>query len=251
MGASGKTYIIAGVGSGLGTALACLLASEGANVVGVARSSKALDPLAAAARTRGWAFTGVAGDVFRQKDVDAIVAEVVKARGAIDGVSVNVGHWIMGENLLHKMTDEEWSSGIHDNLDPMFRFGRAVLPHMIEKGRGSLVVVSAARAIRWAGNPSYNAAKGGILDLIPRLARDYRPYGIRVNAVLPGSMGSGIENYDPPNFDGPIPLTNEAATSAWEVARAIQYLLTDESRWVSGTTLDVDGGQTTGGQESP
>ena len=252
MGFAGKTYIIAGVGSGLGTAIACLLAAEGANVVGVARTSNVLDPLVTAGKARNWKLTGVAGDVYRQSDVDRIVSEVVSDHRTIDGVSVNVGHWIVGENLLHKMSEEQWSAGIRDNLDPIYRIGRAVLPVMVKQGFGSLVAVSAARPIRWAGNPSYHAAKGGLIDLIPRLARDYRPYGIRINAVLPGTMGHEITEYDPPDPNAPIPLADErTGTSAWEAARGLRYFLSDESRWVTGTTLVVDGGLTTGGKEHP
>ncbi|HTW40001.1 MAG TPA: SDR family oxidoreductase [Thermoplasmata archaeon] len=251
MGFEGKTFLIAGVGTGLGTAVACVLAAEGANVVAVARSNKALDPVVAAAKTRHWSLTGRTGDVFVQSDIDAIVARTVKEHGSIDGVSVHVGHWIMGEGLLHKMTDEQWSAGIRDNLEPIYRLGRAVLPHLIERGRGSLVAVAAAPAIRWAGVPSYHAAKGGLVDLIPRLARDYRAFGVRVNAVLPGSMRGAVTDYDPPAAGGAIPLADETATSPWEVARAIRYFLSDESRWVTGSTLIVDGGLSTGTAERP
>ncbi|MGA8542730.1 MAG: SDR family oxidoreductase [Thermoplasmata archaeon] len=249
MGKTDRVYLVAGVGTGLGTAVVSTLAADGATVIGVARSSKAFERVGAHARTRGWKFFAETADVWKQSEVDAMVRRVLKDHDHIDGVSINVGHWIPGETLLHKLSEDEWSAGIHDNLDPLYRVGRATLPHLIERGEGSVVVVSAAPAIRSAGSTAYHVAKGGLADVIPRLARDYRPNGIRVNAVLPGSMGRGIVELDPPAADAPIPLTDATPTSPWEVARAIRYLLSDESRWVTGALVVVDGGLTTGGKE--
>jgi len=114
-----------------------------------------------------------------------------------------------------------------------------------------LVLVSAAPAVRLAASASYCAAKAGLADLVSKLAHDYRAYGIRVNAVLPGSMSNRLESLDPPLADRPLPLTEETKTSPWEVARGIRYFVSDESRWVTGTLLTVDGGATSGGDETP
>jgi NAD(P)-dependent dehydrogenase (short-subunit alcohol dehydrogenase family) len=250
MGVAQKIILVAGVGGGLGTAVVNVLAAEGATVIGVARSSKALDRIQAHAETRGWKFSQRTADLLDQAEVDAMVRSVLDEFGHLDGVSINVGHWLGGETLLHRMSDEEWSGAIRDNLEPIYRVARATLPHLIARGRGSVVLVSAAPGVRWAGSASYCAAKGGLADLVPKLARDYRVHGVRINAVLPGSMSSQLEELDPPVSDVPLPLTDETATSPWEVARAIRYLLSDESRWVTGSLLLVDGGLTTGGRES-
>ncbi len=250
MGFAKKVILVAGVGSGLGTAVVNLLASEGATVVGVARSTKALDPIQVHARTRGWTFSPRTADLMDQAEVDRTVRSVLDEFGHLDGVSINVGHWVGGETLLHRMSDEEWSAGIRDNLDPIYRVARATLPHLTEQGRGSLVLVAAAPGVRWAGSAAYCAAKGGLADLVPKLAHDYRSFGVRVNAVLPGSMSNHLDGLDPPTWDGPIGLTDRAPTSPWEVARAIRYLLSDESRWVTGSLMLVDGGLTAGGTES-
>jgi meso-butanediol dehydrogenase / (S,S)-butanediol dehydrogenase / diacetyl reductase len=245
-----KVYLVAGVGPGLGTALVSRLASEGASVTAVARSSKALEPLTRHARSRGWAVSGRTADLLEQGDVDRTVRDALSEFGTLDGLSINLGHWLGGETLLHRMSDAEWAGGIRENLDSVFRIARATLPHLIERGSGSVVLVSAAPAIRWAGSASYDAAKGGLADLVTKLARDYRPTGVRVNAVLPGSMSHELASLDPPPMDRPVPLTNERReTSPWEVASAIRFLLSDESRWVTGTLLVVDGGLSTGGLE--
>ena len=246
-----KVFLVAGVGSGLGTALVSLLAADGATVVGVARSLKALEPIQAHARTRGWQVAARTANFQDQSEVDRVVRSVLDEFGQIHGVSINVGHWDGGGTLLHQMSDEAWSAGIRENLDPVYRVGRATLPHFMERKGGSLVVVSAAPAVRWSGSSSYCAAKGGLADLVPMLARDYRSYGIRVNGVLPGAMGNQLQGLDPPAAGSPMSLRDSPPNAPWEVARVIRYLLSDESRWVTGSLYQVDGGLSAGGAEPP
>ncbi|MGI0071866.1 MAG: SDR family NAD(P)-dependent oxidoreductase [Thermoplasmata archaeon] len=243
---SKKVYLVAGVGGGLGTALVCLLASEGATVAGVARGSEALERVAAHARERGWHVATRVANLMDGAAVARMVAGVREEFGRLDGVSVNVGHWIGGEALLHRMSDAEWTDAMRDNLDPVFRVVRAALPVLIGDGGGSLVLVSAAPAVRAAASASYAAAKVAVAALVPKLAHDYRPLGVRVNAVLPGSMANQLDGLDPPAPDHRIPLTDTTATGPWEVARAIRYLLSEESRWMTGALLLVDGGASTG-----
>jgi NAD(P)-dependent dehydrogenase (short-subunit alcohol dehydrogenase family) len=245
----GKVVLVAGVGGGLGAALVSLLASEGATVVAVARRASSLDPITVHARTRGWKVVPRTADVTDAAQVDRLVAATVGELGGIDAMSVDVGHWIPDGGLLHELTQEAWTAGVRDNLEATYQMGRAVLPHMIERHRGSIVLVSAALAIRWAASASYCAAKGGLVDLVPKLARDYRALGVRFNAVLPGAMTRSLGGLDPPVAGGAVPLTDQTTTSPWEVARAIRYLLSDESRWVTGATITVDGGASTAGAE--
>jgi NAD(P)-dependent dehydrogenase (short-subunit alcohol dehydrogenase family) len=251
VGANGKVILVAGVGAGLGTAVVSLLATTGATVIGLARSRSSLEPLQKHAESRGWKVRAATADLRVQSEVNAAVDRVVGEFGRLDGVSINAGHWITGDTLLHRTTEEEWSSGLHDNLDAVHRIGRAALPAMIKQGHGSVVLVSAAERIRRVANPSYCAAKGGLVDLTLKLAEDYRPFGIRFNAVLPGNMESQLGGFDPPEIDAPIPLRNNAGADAWQVARAIRYLLLDEGEWVTGALLTVDGGRSTGGTEPP
>jgi len=246
-----RVFFVAGVGPGLGSALVSLLASEGAGVMALARSAKALGPIRAHAERRGWNVDVRTADVLNQAEVDRAVAQGLEHFGRLDGVSINVGRWHGAEHLLHQMSDEEWSDGIRGNLEPTFRVARATVPHLIAQGGGSVVIVSAAAAIRAAGNVPYHLAKGALVDVVPRLARDYRPWKVRVNAVLPGSMRQALDGLDPPAPEHRVPLAEDLPTSPWEVARAVQYLLSDESRWVTGALLTVDGGLSAGGAESP
>lgn len=249
MAAKGKVVLVAGVGAGLGSAVVSLVASTGATVVAVARSRGSLEPLEKHAATRGWSFRAAPADLRAQDEVNGVVDAVMSEFGRLDAVSLNVGHWVAGDTLLHRTTEEEWTSGLRDNLDAVHRVGRAALPPMLAQGRGSVVLVAAAERVRRVGNPSYCIAKSGLVDLTQKLAADYRPYGIRFNAVLPGNMEHRVDSLDPPEIRSAVPLRNNAGVDAWQVARAIRYLLLDEGEWVTGALVTVDGGQSTGGTE--
>ena len=184
----GKVYLVAGVGSGLGSAVANLVASSGATVVAAARSPKTLSTLESHARQRGWSIHPFQGDLSQPADVDRLRQILQGEFGPLEGASLQTGRWVPGDTLLHKTTDEEWSRGVSDNLDAIFRVSRVIIPLLLERKRGSVVLVSAADRVRWSGNVAYCVAKGGLVDLTRKLARDYRPYGIRFNAVLPGTM---------------------------------------------------------------
>jgi NAD(P)-dependent dehydrogenase (short-subunit alcohol dehydrogenase family) len=249
MGWPGKVVIVGGVGSGLGSAVAALLAASGAQVVGVARRADALEAVRAEAAARGWKFDRQTADLSVAADARAVVRSALERFGRIDGASLNMGRWTPGDTLLHKLSDEEWSTGIHDNLDAVFQLSRAVLPHFIEQGRGALVVVSATERVRRHGTAAYCTAKGGLIDLVRKMAADYRPMGIRVNAVLPGNMEHDVDVSQIPSESAPLPLRDQSGVGAWEVARAIRFLLSEEARWITAAPVIVDGGFSTRGKE--
>ena len=247
---AGKVYLVAGAGSGLGSAVTSILASSGATVVATARSVNTLSTLKSHAHLRGWSVRTFQGDLSQPTDVDRLRRLLQGEFGPLEGASLQTGRWVPGDTLLHKTTDEEWSRGISDNLDAIFHVSRAIIPLLLERKRGSVVLVSAADRVRWSGNVAYCVAKGGLVDLTRKLARDYRPYGIRFNAVLPGTMEHELPSLDPPEPSTPFPLNNASGCGAWEVARTIQFLLGDEARWITGATIPVDGGFSTFGPES-
>ncbi len=242
-----KVVLVAGVGGGLGTAVVSALAASGAAVVAVARSRPALEALESAARGRGWRLRVKTADLVAPGPVEAVVAEALSEFGRLDAACVTAGRWAGPEPLLHETSDAQWTGLLRDNLDPIYRVGRAVLPAMVRQREGALVLVGASEPIRRTGSAAYAAAKAGIAELARKLASDYRPFGIRVNAVLPGSMGHDAP-YDPPTTAGVRPR-NATPNAPWEVARAIRYLLSDEGRWVTGAALVVDGGSATQGTE--
>ncbi len=249
MGMEPKVYLVTGVGSGLGSAVVGQLASRGAEVVAAARSKEQLEKLGAHAQRRGWKLTTFQGDLAAPGVAEQLVETLNRQGGRLDGASLQTGRWIAGDTLLHRTTDAEWTDGIRSNLEAVFRTARAVLPRFQAQGHGALVLVSATERVRLSGNASYDTAKGGLIDLTRKLARDYRPDGIRVNAVLPGTMEHELPSFDPPTPDGPLKLRNAVGVGAWEVARTIGFLLGDESRWITGAAIPIDGGYSLHGRE--
>jgi NAD(P)-dependent dehydrogenase (short-subunit alcohol dehydrogenase family) len=248
---NGRVVMVGGVGSGLGSALVQLLGSAGATVVAVARSVDTLSKLDATARSEGWKFRGYPADLGRSSDVVELFRQVDGEVGPLDGLAISAGHWVTGDTLLHKSTDEEWSEGLSDNLDPTFFLCRAALPAMIARGKGAIVLVSATDRMRSAGTASYCASKGALVELTAKLAHDYRSSGIRVNVVLPGTMEHEVDIRAPPPDLPSFTLRDQSGSGAWEVARTIRFLLSDEARWITGAQIRVDGGYSTHGKESP
>jgi NAD(P)-dependent dehydrogenase (short-subunit alcohol dehydrogenase family) len=226
-----------------------LLAASGSPVAAIARRSTSLDALTALGRRRGWTIVGVTADLGKAADAERGVQEATRQIGAIDTLVVSAGHWVEGKALLHELDEPAWTTGLADNLDPVFYACRAVLPGMVERRRGSVVLVTAAERIRHAGTASYCAAKGAVVDLTGKLAHDYRPFGIRVNAVLAGTMEHELDIEHPPDPAEPLALRDKSGAGAWEVARTIRHLAGQEGRWISGALVTVDGGHSTRGRE--
>ncbi|MFG1530300.1 MAG: SDR family oxidoreductase [Thermoplasmata archaeon] len=246
---SAKTYLVTGVGTGLGSAVVAQLASSGAEVVAAARSKEPLERLGRHAELRGWKLTPFYGDLSAPGVAEELIETIRRRGGRLDGASLQTGRWIAGDPLLHRTTDAEWADGLRSNLEAIFRVARAALPLFLDQGHGSLVLVSAADRVRIAANASYCTAKGGLVDLARKLAHDYRPAGIRVNAVLPGTMEHELPTFDPPDPGTVLKLRNAVGVGAWEVARTIGFLLGDSSRWITGAAIPIDGGYSLHGRE--
>jgi NAD(P)-dependent dehydrogenase (short-subunit alcohol dehydrogenase family) len=244
-----RVYLVGGAGAGLGSALVSLLASQGAAVVATARQGKSLARLEAAAKSASWTFRPVVADLKNPTEVEALVAGVLREFGHLDGVAALAGGWMPGSPLLHESSERDWEEGLSNNLRPVYCLSHATLPALIREGHGSLVFVSATRAVRWAGTAAYGAAKGALLELCEKMAHDYRPYGIRVNAVLPGNMPHNVDPATRPGREARPRLKDNTETGAWEVAQAISFLLSPEAEWITGSTIVIDGGRSTGGEE--
>ena len=240
-----SVYVVAGAGSGLGSALVTTLASTGGTTVAIARRRTNLEKLEQLAHARSWSFRAIAADLTVQSEANAAVEAVIHEFGRVDGVAITAGRWIVGSSMIHETSDAEWTDGLASNLGPLVCTARAVLPTMLQHRRGSLVLTAASEAVRWAGTASYCAAKGAIIDLGRKLAHDYRPFGVRANVVLPGNMASSVDPGAPPGPQVAAPLTDDVPTSPWEVARVITLLLSEEGRWITGATVTVDGGRST------
>ena len=246
----GKVALVTGGGSGIGRAVALRLAAEGGLV---AVSGRRAEPLADAvdeverAGGRGLAVTG---DVSREDDATRMVEETVSAFGRLDVLVNNAGSIRRGV-LLHELSTERWEEQIRVNLTGVFLVTRAALRAMLAgDGDRSIVVVSSTLALLAApGVAPYTAAKGALLALTRSLAVEYADRGIRVNCVCPAIVDTPLAYVDRPNFDerkaefaGRYPLGRLGEPK--DVAGAVAYLASEESAWVTGSVLTLDGGLT-------
>lgn len=239
----GKTAVVTGAGSGIGKATAARLLAEGAVVVATDISAERLDAFKAEAPD----LITVAGDVAAQETIDAILAA---AGGTVDALANNAG--IMDGFLpTAELTDEVWERVMNVNVTGPMRLSRAVLPGMVERGKGTIVNTASEASIRaGAAGTAYTTSKHAVIGLTKSTAFFYGPKGVRVNAVAPGAVATNIEAPFHSQWAGerlgPLMQTViPGVATAEELAAAITWLLSDDSSNVNGTVLMSDGGWST------
>ena len=240
---AGKRCLVTGGGSGIGRAVARAFADEGASVVVAGRRAARLDETSAGRD----AISTCAGDVAVAADARAMVEAAAARHGGLD-VLFHAAGVLRRNEVLAETSQEEWDSDLAANLTGTFQVCRFAIPHL-RASRGVLVLVASQLAhVGSPGYASYSAAKGGVLGLTRALAVDLGPDGVRVNALSPGVVDTEMA-YVGRDFDairdevaGRLPL-RRVGTADDMVGPAI-FLASDESGWMTGQSLVVDGGWT-------
>ena len=243
--AEGKVVAVTGAATGIGRAAAEALAREGARVV----LSDVDDTGAEVAAAIGGDAIFVHADVRSTSDIEGQVGTAIDRYGRLDGIVNNAALAIPGS--AGEMSEDDWRTVIDVNLSGVWRGMRAAIPVMLEQGGGSIVNMSSVQSlvgfVGWAG---YAASKGGINSLTQQAAVEYASQGIRVNAIVPGTILTEMnekimqESGDPQRqMDAWVAMhpMRRVGTPA-EVGHAVVYLISDESSFVTGTLLRVDGG---------
>jgi NAD(P)-dependent dehydrogenase (short-subunit alcohol dehydrogenase family) len=270
----GKVVLITGAGRGMGAAHARVLGSRGASVVLVdapgavptaeyaMTSAAALQQVADDVRGAGGQALAVEGDVRSQESLDSAVAKGLSEFGKIDMLVANAGIW--GELApIWEMSEEAWLETVNINLSGPWRTVKAVAPTMIERGEGSIVLISSVVGMNEGlpGSANYSSAKHGVLGLLRTAAMELGPLGVRVNAVCPGFIRTGLHGWQGAldvmaGHDGGTLddleeagyhygiLKGQGILEPSEVSETVAFLLSDAGRALTGAIIPVDAGHT-------
>jgi NAD(P)-dependent dehydrogenase (short-subunit alcohol dehydrogenase family) len=245
----GKVAIVTGAGSraegiGNGRAAAILFAREGGQVLLVDRVRAAAEATEAMIREEGGECAVLEADVTREDDCRGMVAEAVQRWGKLDILQNNVG--IGSTGRVPDVALEDWERVMRINVTGMMLAARAAIPAMAQNGGGAILNISSIAAWRPRGLTPYATSKGAVEALTRGLAADHARDGIRVNCVAPGPVytpmvyAAGMSEQLRERRRQASPLKIEG--TAWDIAYASLYLVSDEARYVTGVTLPVDGG---------
>lgn len=249
---SERTVIVTGGSKGIGKETARQFTVAGANV---AICSRNRDEITSAAEeidqdTPGKA-VGIRCDVTSESDVTRFIESVVNEFGPVDTLVNNVGDSI-DDGKLHEIDEQTWDTNLEVNLKGTFLCSREVLPHMIERGGGSLVHISAINAQTGIGYTAYSAAKNALNSFSRVVATQYGNHGIRSNVILPGTISTdsradkreAVEDSARDQLQDQYPLGHFGRPE--DIATAATYLGSTEAAFVTGTKLVVDGGLSAG-----
>jgi len=239
----GKTALVTGGAKGIGAATAERLAAEGAHVV-VADFDDA-----AAAETAGRiGGRAIRCDVTSRADVETAVAAAMET-GRLDVLVTCAG--IIRDNLVHKMTDDDWEAVIATHLRGTFLAAQTAQAHMTEQGSGAMVLISSTSALGNRGQANYSAAKAGIQGLSKTLAIELGRFDIRVNCVAPGFIATAMtaqtaERLGVPFEDFQVAVAEQVPLKRVgqpeDVAGVIAFLASDDAAYVTGQVIYVRGG---------
>ncbi len=242
-----KVAIITGAGSGIGEGIAKLFAKEGAKVVVANRRIEKGEKVVSEIKAAGGEAFFIQTDVSQWNQVENLVKKTIEIYNTVDIFINNAG--IVKFNLLHKTSDSDWEEVININLKGTFYGMKAVIPEMLKKGKGKIVnIASIAGLVGFNQLSAYCASKGGIIALTRQAALDYAKNKININCIAPGVIVSEMtkdllaDEKTKMNFIANIPYPKIGQPE--DIAYAALYLSSDESDYVTGEVLVVDGGWT-------
>lgn len=249
-----RVALITGAGSGIGRATALLFAKEGAKVAVADLDETAARETVDMIREQNGSGAALTGDVSEPESARTMVEGALAAFGRIDVLFNNAGIGHVG--TLHETEVDDWDRVINVHLRGVFLMSKYAIPHMLERRSGVIINMSSTIAhIGLEKRAVYTAAKGGILSLTRSMAVDYARYNIRVNAICPGTIYTPfVESYLRRSYSDPEKallgikarqLTGELGRPE-DVAYAALYLASDESKFMTGSALTIDGGVASG-----
>ena len=247
---AGRVAVVSGAAAGIGRATAELFAEEGARVVLADVAGEAVEGVAAGIRQAGGAAAAEVADVSAEAGVEAVIGRAEREFGPVDVLVNNAG--VELKKLVEDTSLDEWERILRTNLTSAFLMSRAVIRGMKDRRRGVIVMNSSVgNFIAATKSSAYGASKAGMMALARSLALEGAPYGLRVNAVCPGVIDTPMNERNLARSEDP-----EAMRRSWfevtplgrlgtprDVAQAMLFLASDESSFVTGLPLVIDGGR--------
>lgn len=249
LGMRGKTALVTGASRGIGNRIALGLAREGVDLCVCARGEEGLREAAGALEAEGVEVASVAADVTTSEGAETVVAAAQERFGGLDILVNNVGGSVW--TPFADIADEEWARVFDMSFFSAVRVTRSALPLMAMRGGGSVVNISSIFGREVGGPISYNAAKAAVISMTSNLAQELAAQGIRVNSVAPGSILFPGGSWDRRMRENPekiqafiqanVPFGRLGTPE--EVADVVVFLASERASWVTGSCLNVDGGQ--------
>ena len=245
MNLANKVTIVTGGGRGIGRAIAMKLAEAGADVVvnDIEAAKEPLGNVVSDIEASGRQSLAITADVSSPNDVARMVTTAQEKFGRIDILVNNAG--VTRDNLMIRMSDEEWDTVLNIDLKSAFLCSRSVLRYMIKQRWGRIIsIASVVGMVGNAGQANYASAKAGIIGLTKSIAKEVGSRGITANAIAPGyiqtKMTEQISEAQTQEMLKRIPLASLGTPR--DVAEAVAFLASEEARYITGQVLNVDGG---------
>jgi NAD(P)-dependent dehydrogenase (short-subunit alcohol dehydrogenase family) len=247
-----KAALLTGGGSGIGLASAFAFLREGARVLITDLSPERGAAAVARARAEGLDLAFLQGDVSNDRDARSMVEEALRRFGRLDVLFNNAGMLI--EKPVHELSEEEWDRTLAVNLKGVFLLSRHALPGMMRQGGGVIINTGSVNSLVGDyGDPAYCASKGGVGLLTKAMALDYARHNIRVNAICPGWVDTGMFAQEASSRELPVESYRHRASEQEpigriarpeEIAALVVFLASEESSFMTGSLVVVDGGLT-------
>jgi 3-oxoacyl-[acyl-carrier protein] reductase len=234
---TGRTVIVTGAARGIGLEIGRFFRGAGADTILVDFDGEELAKAAAEVGA-----IGVQADVSKTEDVDRVVATAIEQTGRVDVLVNNAG--ILRDKVLWKLTDDDWEAVLAVHAGGTFRFTRACVPHFREQGYGRIINVTSYTGLHGnTGQSNYAMAKAGIIGFTKTAAKELARFGVTVNAISPNAETRMVASIPPEKLAelaAGIPMGRFAHPS--EMCAAVAFLAAEESGYITGVVLPVDGG---------
>ena len=236
-----KVILVTGANRGIGLNIIQRLNNDGYTVIGTSRTDDGANIISQEINSNGG--KGLKMDVTNQESINSAIKNIQDEYGTLFGLENNAG--ITNDNLLMRMTDEQWSSVIETNLTSIYRVTKSIVKDMMKARQGRIVNIGSIVGMMGnAGQSNYSASKSGLLGFTKSLARELSSRNINVNSISPGfidtDMTKALSDDQIDNLSKNIPLGRIAESS--EVSSVVSFLLSDDSSYITGENINVNGG---------